>query len=102
MPEPSAYTLHKRGGQKSIPLAIRLAAESYFDLPKAWCTRKVDELPSFALVAVSKFTNFTTGIDTHARDVILQPCEKFVALTGRLFSAYSEHVVDTQCRFYES
>ncbi len=91
-PQPSAYILQKRGGRRTIRLAVCLA-----NLKKVWSTLKLDELPSLALVANWNIINLTNGIDAHISQVVLKPLEEFFARSGRPLSAYFE----SQHRFYE-
>ncbi len=67
------------GCRKTFPLFVCLAAESQHYLLKVWSILKLKELPSFVRVAALKAINFTTGIGTHDRCVVLQPRERFVA-----------------------
>ncbi len=58
---------------------------------------------SCRIVADLKAINLITGISTHSSHAVLQTFNELVALTGITgLSAYSEQVVETQHRYYES
>ncbi len=96
-PEPSVNVLQNTGNWKNIPLVVCQATESHHNLHKVWYTLKLNELPSFVLVADLKDSSLTTDIDMPVSHVVLRPLEEFFALTGRLLSAYRYYETHCAC-----
>ncbi len=67
----TSVCLRKQRTNVSGSIILKTLGKPHHNLQKVWSTLKLDELPSFVLVADLKVINFATVISTHASQ---QPC----------------------------